>query len=412
MFAQLEGDLHPIVGRVSNEGGKGRVPVDDRSAARRQIRDDGIFLRCREGHRLCRQIAGRIGSGQGQRMGTGTQGRGIKGVWQRDRFPIQHCRYRHFAADRILRRSADRFVSDHRAVREVRLDLRCRIVDGHLYAGSTAGDRMGTIAQRRRIQQIALSVEGCFRYGKGHIQDLDLRRAIAHADLILCAIGTQCLRILRVPVVCCVFDRTDTVDPGIALRAQRRAVRQQQTDVLQDKVIVVLDVMFQSVGLVSGMEGDRDLFAVRIEVSGIDIVGIGRPGIVGSLVEDTERLITDRDRIFEEDIGLGSVKRDLCAVLDRRVRLDRLTVDLQVRTGTDDLVDTAEQCALRNVEAVAHRDRLFVIDRADIAPYPLVAVTDLKVVSVSRLAEQIYRRQRIAEHIPVVSQQVVDHIVL
>ena len=170
--------------------------------------------------------------------------------------------------------------------------------------------------------------------------------------------------------------------------------------------------MFQSVGLVSGVEGDRDLFAVRIEVSGIDIVGIGRPGIVGSLVEDTERLITDRDRIFEEDIGLGSVKRDLCAVLDRRVRLDRLTVDLQVRTGTDDLVDAAEQCAFRNVEAVAHRDRLFVIDRADIALYALVAVTDLKVVSVARLAEQIYRRQRIAEHIPVVSQQVVDHIVL
>ena len=77
------------------------------------------------------------------------------------------------------------------------------------------------------------------------------------------------------------------------------------TDVLQDKVIVVLDVMLQRIGLVSGMESNRELTALRVEISlrRCHSHTSTQLSYVPSL-NTPMRLITDGHGVFEEDIGL------------------------------------------------------------------------------------------------------------
>ena len=225
-------------------------------------------------------------------------------IRQRDDPAVQHCLQRHILTDGILRGSFDASVADLRALFDIGRDLRRSIIDRDRGGCRRAGNGVRAIRQRSGIQRIAQGIERILRDRKGHIEDLGLACAISHADLGFRRIVFQWLRVLRMPVVRGMFDGADAAHASIRYRTQARAIRQDHADVLQDKVIVVLDVMLQRIGLVSGMESNRELTALRVEIACVDVIVIRDPAVICAFIEHADEVIADGHGVFEEDIGL------------------------------------------------------------------------------------------------------------
>ena len=126
--------------------------------------------------------------------------------------------------------------------------------------------------------------------------------------------------------------------------------------------------MLQRIGFVSGMESNRELTALRVEIAGIDIIVIGDPAVICALIEHADQLIADGYGVFEENIGLRGIESELGRAADGSdsISADLFSIDAQVISGTDDLDISAEQVTVCDIEPVTLLRRFGIQDRADI----------------------------------------------
>ena len=169
-------------------------------------------------------------------------------------------------------------------------------------------DRHFPIRELCCIQIVGDAVVGGVLRLEIHMKDLHRILGVAHFDILGNAI---ILLICFVVFLCHILAQLGNV----AFGAQRGAVRQDQTDIPHHKVIVVLRIMHQHVGLIAGVDVNGRSLPLG-KVSGVYIISVGFPFAVGAVVKNAQHIRADRRGVLEEGIRLAGFKDKLGLVFD------------------------------------------------------------------------------------------------
>ena len=185
-FALLEGNCHIVPGGVCRRDGKCGVAVDRRTVCRRQLSFySGVFLRRVKHNGLLRRISRLIHGRQIQRMLSRLHFQMIQGIGQFNGFPVQQNGELHLAAQGVRRLRGNLRISVGFAVLQTGRNHRRRVVHDDVCRAFAGCNRMSSVLQGRGIQVVTQGVEAGFFQLEGHIENLHLAGAVAHADLFL-----------------------------------------------------------------------------------------------------------------------------------------------------------------------------------------------------------------------------------
>ena len=214
------------------------------------------------------------------------------------------------------------------------------------------------------------------------------------------------------PVIFRMLNSSDSVDRPVGFGPQGNAVRQDQPDIFQHKIVIIFNIMLQVVGLVARVEGNRDFFCLRIKIMRVHRIGIRGPLVIRSFVKDAQHVVADGHGILEEHIRLAGVKGNQGIAVYGRNRLlgNVLSVNFQIRTRTDNGCRPGQELPVRYVQTVSFRRRIFIFYPLYIRLYCLIPVADLEIIFIPGFAVKVYGRQLFRKHVARFSEQIIRFI--